>query len=1094
MLAEHIIDNRQAKMATELKKCCAGTHTLNIAVGYFYVSGFNILRDSLGGIGKIRLIMGDETDRLTADQLRAGHEATHTRAIRERMIRNMNDVSSGPEADALMELYEYIQTGKMEVRIYVKNKFHAKAYIFERSEPSSDVAFVGSSNLSGPGLGDEEGNTELNIQSCNEPIIEPLSLWYNKIWNDARPYNDELVRIIKGTVPFARRQKDQEYVVPRELFKIMAYELLNSNVKSDEGMLAEFQKIGMLNAWDKIQKFDGCIVADSVGLGKTFIGMELIRMTQLDGRNALIIVPKNVEQNWRRELKKYGGIILDESRLKIITADRISRLDRDQPDDLAELGSLRDSYDFIVIDEAHRFRNWGSYDVEYHGNKNYANLDSLKREKTQYVLLTATPLNNSVGDLKNLVSIFTAETKLKNTDPSLDFSHFDTYDKIAKQIKKLKKNDPAYRMQLAGLKHEQKPSIRGITRILEEIMVLRTRSDISERYPDLEIDGKRVSFKSTNVIPRRCEFTPEYMQLYENVVALLISLNVPHMSMKTGGSAQLQGLYKMLLYKRLESSIHSFVKSLENLMRTEEDLLEQTSQVGWERAVGGAHADDDIGLDEYAFGEADGETAQDQEAMDALRDDIRMIKEFIGKYIGPIRRGSGYIDPKLDMLRDMLESETGKVLVFTQYADTAEYLYHKMGHVAKTVDCVSGTGDLGTDIATDMKVKLFAPTANDYKPTSAEHEIDILIATDTLSEGVNLQDCGVVVNYDIPWNPMRMVQRAGRADRIGNTSRTTVYNILPDEEFDELFLGLLGIVAEKIETITDILGTENQIVTGDETASPKTFGEAVRKMGDPGDIGAYEKMGRNRLFGTIRTKEERSAMMLKIKTIISDLGLVQDDFRKYDAVMYSTVSARKADRKGIFMMFDVVDVVQGDRLNTVIIFRENNGSFREIFFDDFLASIPMHEYTEGILRTGYMDRALEEIEEHFKTNRFKDIRDRFRYSQMGTAGRVDTIKRRVVLRLGKIRNNESLDGSRDEVTKLHERLTGATLRSQEVNLLRECFGGKNAQSSIGSMPKDKFIGIVADFCRQHMENNPNYPPQRRAENIEYRKICWGAFV
>ena len=1077
-------------MATELRECCVGTYTLRIAVGYFYVDGFNILRDRLASIGKIRLIMGDQTDSMTAAQLKKGHENVRKEAIRKRIVSNLNGVHDGSEADMLMELYEHIREGKLDVRVYVKSRFHAKAYIFKRNEPYIDAAFVGSSNLSKSGLGDSGGNVELNIQSHDDPVIQTLLKWYDEIWNDALPYNEELIKIVQHTVTYARKQSDREYVTPKELFKIMTDELL-SGLDASGDMLTEFQKIGVLNALDKIRKFGGCIVADSVGLGKTFIGMELIREAQTRGQNALVIVPKNVEQNWRMEMEKYGSIILDESRLRIITIDRLSRMDLNQPDDSAELESLKNGYDFIVIDEAHRFRNSGYYAAEYSDNKNYANLEALKKANTRYALLTATPLNNTVNDLENLISIFTTETRLKNTNPSLDFSNFGRYDKITKQIKNLDKNDPTYDDKRKELAELRKPYVPGIRNMLEEVVVLRTRSDINERYSNEVVGGKRVSFMPIKVVPSRCKFPPSYMQLYKSIVELLDSLNVPHMSMKTGGAAQLQGLFMTLLYKRLESSIHSFVRTLERLVEREEELLKATEQRGWKEAT--KERVDDAGLDEYGLGKTHNETMQDKEAMAKLRGDIRMIKKFIAKHVEPIRMGSGYVDPKLDMLLEMLRSETNKVLVFTQYRDTAEYLYDHIRHIGKTVDCVSGTGDLGTDRDTYMKINLFAPRANNYEPTSAEGEIDILIATDTLSEGVNLQDCGVVINYDIPWNPMRMVQRAGRSDRIGSTVKTTVHNILPDEEFDGLFLGLLDKVSGKIRTIIDILGTENQIVTDEEDASPKTIGEAIRKMSDPEDINAYEKMGRNPLFKNIRTNEKMSEAMLKIQERARNLGPVRN-YKRQDTAMYSTVLARKTDRKGIFVMFKVIDTAQDKEMNDIIIFRDSNGGFSEITPDDFLASIPMDEFDEGVLRTDYMTRALEEIEEYFKTNRFNKIVEKFSLAETGTFSRADKVQEHVMRRLEKIMANSSLGGDADGVTELHESLAEVVLRSPEVSLLKGCFGGTKIRNNIYNMPKDEFIGVVADFCKRHVADNPNYLRQRRGEDIDYKKICWGAFV
>lgn len=1089
-----IIDNRKVRLGDVFKEHCKNARMLRIAVGYFHVSGFNILREYLGNIDKIRLIMGDETDEMTASQLRMGHEKARKITIQNNINKILSDVSDGPESDMLMELYEYIKTGKMEVRVYVKNKFHVKSYMFDIRGYSPDVAFVGSSNLSKAGLGYEGGNTELNILSYDPQTVEKLSEWYDRTWGDALPYKDELIKIIKNSVPYARLRNDLEYVTPKELFKIMAEELLDgwSEPEESEELLAEFQKIGVLNASEKIRRFDGCIVADSVGLGKTYIAMELIREAQSRGHNALVIVPKNVEQNWQRELKKYSGIMLDESRLKIITINKLSRINQSQTNDRDELSLLRDKYDFIVIDEAHRFRNDGHYIYEYSGNKNYANLKFLKKENTRYVLLTATPLNNTVKDLKNLISIFTTETKLKNTNPMLDFSHFEEYDNITRQIKKLDKKDPIYDDKRQKLISQRKPHEQGIRNILEEVIILRTRSDINERYSNEVIGGIRMSFQPIKVIPSRCKFPQVYMTLYKEVVDLLSRLKVPHMSMRSGGNPQLLGLFMTLLYKRLESSIHSFVVTLERVMETEKNLLKDTERHGWESAISNKPVYDE-GLDEYGLIVPHDETMQDKEVMDSMREDIQIIREFIDEYVRPVRLDGGFIDPKLDILLDMLRLEDGKALVFTQYRDTAEYLYDHVRNIGKNVDCVSGTEDLGTDLGTYMKVKLFAPMANHYKLAPDEQEIDILIATDTLSEGVNLQDCGVVINYDIPWNPMRMVQRAGRSDRIGSTTRTTVHNILPDEEFDDLFLRLLDRVTDKISTIIDILGTENQIVTDEENVNPKTIGEAIRKMGDPGDINRYEEIGRNRMFRGIRTNEKISEIILKIQERVRKLGSIKV-YKKQNAIMYSTVLARSTDRKGIFMMFKVIDTAQDEKLRNVTIFKDNNGKFHEITTDDFLTSIPMDGFEGGLLRANNMNQVLEDIEKYLENNQLKEIRKQFNPARMGTNVKPNAVQEIIMLRLDRIKSHETLHGDTSKAVKLHEILAGVVLLGPEVSILKECFGGKNVRKNAYNMPKSQFIKTVLDFCESHVINNPNYPRQRRDSDIHYEKVCWGAFV
>ena len=165
----------------------------------------------MGNVEKIRLIVGDETDDMIASQLKAGHEEARKTTIQNKINRILNDVSGGPESDMLMELYEYIKTGKMKVRIYVKNRFRIKSYMFYTRDPGMDAAIVGSSNLSMSGLGYKEDNTELNMLYHDPYTVKKLSEWYDRTWKDALPYEDELIKIIKTAVPYARLQNDRGY-------------------------------------------------------------------------------------------------------------------------------------------------------------------------------------------------------------------------------------------------------------------------------------------------------------------------------------------------------------------------------------------------------------------------------------------------------------------------------------------------------------------------------------------------------------------------------------------------------------------------------------------------------------------------------------------------------------------------------------------------------------------------------------------------------------------------------------------------------------------------------------------------------------------
>ena len=1087
-MAEPIIDNMNVKLHDSLKRACMNAETLDIAVGYFHVSGFNELRRSLAGIKQIRLIMGDETDRPTAKQLKKGHDPMES--IREHISKMLNNTSED-DSDMLMELYEYCKSGKMKVRLYVDNTFHAKAYILKSD--FDKCAFIGSSNLSRAGLGYEGGNVELNFLAKDMMHVDALSNWYDTVWEASVEYNDDLIKLMRSTEQYARRQNDKEYVTPAELFKIMANELLDSEVESEPDMLAAFQKIGVINAQDKIRKFGGVIIADSVGLGKTYIGMELIRRAQSEGRKVLVVVPASVKTNWERELRNFGSVNQDEPHLQILTHEKLSRIDLSQDSEGDEWDSLC-KYDYILVDEAHRLKKYGVYtDGMYSGNKNYANLMALKVERdVPCVLLTATPLNNTIYDLKNLVHLFTNESRMKNYNSSLDFSHFEDYKNLEEQIKKQQrsgKGDSVYESAkphdvINDLRQKQEPHIKGIVNILEEVMILRTRHDISSKYPGLTINGKPVSFQQTAIRQMRCEFPDEYGPLYRGANELLDSLNLPHISLRENSSPQSHSLYLMLLYKRLDSSIHSFAVSLERLLDKDRKLLDITKRVGWEKAVEGVDMDKDMRLDTHITQQGGGMRNSDEKAMDMLRADITMIEEFIKNNVKPIRIApERYIDPKLEMLQSKLDNEIEKVLIFTEYVDTAKYLYERIHTHGKEKDCVSGDGSLGTDRETEMKTKLFAPIANGYTLGKGEREIDVLITTNTLAEGVNLQDCRTAVNYDIPWNPMAIVQRVGRIDRIGSNTRAVMFNILPDKRFDEYFLNLLATVSRKVDTITSILGNENPILTDKDDVSPKSFGDLLLGMGEAESIEEYEKMGRNKMFKSIHAKEEKSTALLGIKEVVSERGLTKTDFRVYDRAMYCVVDARRADKKGVFTMFQVYDESNGDKLGTITIFRDGtSGVCREIEVEDFLDFIPMHEYDNGRRRTTDLDKPLEEIERYFNTNNMQYILKRFSHSAMGTMQKAPRVQEYVMRRLDRIKNHESINDT-IEVSDLHSKFAGVVLLDSEESILSAHFGGgRGLKNRIHSTDRDEFITHVnpwrvCDVIRTplHAEPSPHRP-------------------
>ena len=238
-------------------------------------------------------------------------------------------------------------------------------------------------------------------------------------------------------------------------------------------------------------------------MGKTFIGLRLAEHAQEEGHNVLVVVPKSVKDNWLGEIKRYFPTInTSEDKLKIMTITELSNKDLSTPQGEDELDRLKNCYDFIVIDEAHRFRNHGEFDYDerkYTGIKRYANLSHLKTENTKYVLLTATPINNSIMDLEHLITIFATKTMLKNYDPNLNLGCFKEYGAINKKLQDLKRGvnlsnmtEDEIEQEINKKEDECKIKLDEIRKIIHEVMVLRTKQNIMENYSDNRIGGKAI--------------------------------------------------------------------------------------------------------------------------------------------------------------------------------------------------------------------------------------------------------------------------------------------------------------------------------------------------------------------------------------------------------------------------------------------------------------------------------------------------------------------------------------------------------------------------------------------------------------------------
>lgn len=923
-----IVDNRSYYFIDEIRKFLKHAKIAKFATGYFFLNGFNLLKTDMENLEKIYILMGSETNRITADEINKGYEErnkllAYIQSNLSKDLEKLDDTSD--QFTNLLALKDFIREEKAEIRVCIPddgNKFHSKLYVIHRDEnaETKDIAIIGSSNFTKPGI---MGNTELNYVSKQYETVMAFDRWFTKLYEESKEFSEDFISIIENSNAYKvyqkkQKERDKDYIEPFDLYKLIIYEFLNGDISTYESSLTEFQKLGVENAKEKIRKYGGVIVSDSVGLGKSFIGGELIKWYYEQGKNTLLIVPANIIDQWKELLETDGsgsgglffGLNVDGVKINIISDSKFSTHSED------EIKTFYGHFDVVIIDEAHRFRNDES--------QKYKNIQQLKGKT--FILVTATPLNNSVKDLKNLLSIFTNHIVLKNNH--LDFNAFNKYEKISRQIRGGVPDNQEF--------EEQKKYADEISSILEDVMILRTRKVIRDRYPDLKIDGKKIVFSTPTIYPVEYHFSLSYQPIYENIDIFIANLMLPHLYIINESNGQtLEGLIKVLILKRLESSIYAFIQSLDSLVIAENNLRVDIYSKGFASTVLERRGNldevkrqiqNDVDLSEFIDDLVVPRTFRDlneRDILDAIEYDIESINKFKEEFISKIKNGVdeyAYDDNKIDRFKSIiLKNKDKKVLVFTQFRDTARYIYENLKNIQdQNVELVMGgqTYPSGRKLTfikdgvpkekilseRDYKVRLFCPKSNNFVLNGNEKEIDVLISTDTLSEVVNLQDCSVIINYDLPWNPTRIIQRVGRVDRIGNENPITVFNFFPDKDIEAL-LKLLEKLQIKIKDIATIVGKEYGILRDDEEISIKTIGEKITKLRSIEDIADLEEEATNPIF-TITGEDKGATTRFKLRSLINSLGLIKNDFREYITTPYSIA---KSEKTGVFSVYRIYD-------------------------------------------------------------------------------------------------------------------------------------------------------------------------------------------
>ncbi len=1253
-----LIDNAERTLEETFKEVISESEEVRIATGYFYLSGFDLIKEDLNNLldpgelenAPLRVLMGRQTDARTADEIEEGQSLQEQ--FKEQLKDDIDDLNNA-QIERLDRLRDFIEHGLVDVRIRNPESgyFHSKgaSFRYTTSDPSirtgntdrrEGAVIVGSSNFTQTG---HRHNIELNLTSGDPQKVEAFEEWYDNQWANSEEFSKEIADIIENSPKYQQWKEDQEtggsggtdkikfgtYIEPFELYKLLSYDALGGSVSARDSPLYYFQTIGYESAREKLAQYNGCIISDSVGLGKSFIGSELLHDYRQAGKRCLLIVPANLTDQWEDLLQDatgedgdpFFGLEVDGTHIDIVSISKFQNYSHD------EVLELRQKFDVLLIDEAHRFRNHGRWsrnptdDNDYRGTRRHANL-RLLRDKTM-VLLTATPLNNSATDLKNLIGLFSDKNEIRNK-ANLDFTAFDRYIDIAEQRKRVAAGkDELPPEEVEALTEQLQTEAKEISKILNEVMVLRTRKHVKESLLKKD-DDLEMSFKPPQIQKEEYSLPGAYRPVYDSLPEVMDALHLPHITIKNPkAGSTLKALYKLNLLKRLESSTFAFVQSIQTLYQSEQQLLSvleslpsdehidtlRSIQVDGTSATlddfveDGETAEDleqtleEFGFDTNSLRDGDGEDLNEladltvAEVKQRVYEDLALIAYFLQLFIADVAENAnhvndhsvhvrqwlgenhvGYIpdvpedevdpllfpdmdlsavsketqdfydavfrledfrDPKIERLNSVLSGYDSKILIFTQYRATADYVYRTLlSDPDSPLTPQNSAVVKGGDENKQSIIRRFAPDAYGYRETidrMEDGELQYVVATDTLSEGVNLQDVNVVINYDLPWNPMRIVQRVGRIDRIGSTADKYVHNFYPDGDI-EAAIKLLKRLQAKINDIALIVGKENNILDPNEdqilekagVQTKKTIGElelgeiegSLRRSREVDDYNELDDTSKNPLLQDAGSNEDEAFERLMLKQQLNEkYGLSEDDFEyaeeyletdtdERELLYTNIIDAKSGHAPGVFglahLWFDKDEAPLG-RTKRAMYAKPSGRDVDEV---SAVRSLKIAPETEGQKLTKKDKRYLTDREaiEQVVEERIQEVQQGIIGTKFKEGDEYSVEQQKFISYFRHLKNNvsgelsEPIDGCTEvseAVDNLLDRVKEVKLKgTDEDRLMREQF--RKEGKGLGDWDIEVLLFELADFLDENIEQSTEYQSKLAgAGDVDARVLCWG---
>ncbi len=805
-------------LCERLKKLMQDSKSFDILVGYFFTSGFYLMYPHLENVEKIRILVGLSANKKAIELIdEARNQQSNLLSIGQKIQDYQEDLcteitNSKDTAEieiAAKKFIEFIKSGKLEVKIHPSQNIHAKIYIanFKEGDREAGRLITGSSNFSQNGLIDQN---EFNVELKDNYDYRFAKEKFEQLLLEAIDVSDEYIKTIQTKTWL------NENITPYEIYLKFLYEYFKGQITEEDLDLDSFPKnfkklqyqVEAVNAAKKIiNQYNGVFLSDVVGLGKTFMATMLCQ--QLNKKVLVIAPPHLVDENnlgsWNYAFAEFGF------RKKDYKCYSLGRLD-----EIIEKNIHQQDYEIILIDESHRFRSPMS--------DNYNKLAQICAGK-KVILVSATPYNNSPKDLLSQIRLF--QSAKKSDIPQIaDLEYF--FNSLANKLKPFDRQKN--KEDFLRISKENAKEIRQ--KILKHLMVRRTRSEISRIYGD---DLNRQNIKFPEIIdpkPIYYEFNDIEDEVFTQTLVLIENhLNYARYMPKSHlfeefkdnsdnnqGEKNLKAFMRTVLIKRLESSFPAFQKTIDRFVISYQNFIKE-----FENGFVYISKTHSKKIFEYL---ENGEIEKIDELLEQEKAEKYEAKNFEPKFYQKLKQDLEILlkiqklwqekitrDPKILAFKEKLAKEKPfkeqKSIIFTESEETAKYLERELSEYFNN-KIICFTGKDGASKREEVLENFDANTKN------AKDDYKILITTDVLAEGINLHRADVVVNYDIPWNPARMMQRVGRINRVDTKfDKIYTYTFFPTKQSNDV-LKLEELAQSKISAFISMLGNDAKLLTEDE--------------------------------------------------------------------------------------------------------------------------------------------------------------------------------------------------------------------------------------------------------------------------------------